>query len=290
MKMTTLPSKKTALGSLAIFVALFSILRSSLIYEKLSTWRSFLPFSGTAFICEEGRYTTEVVSTDPLVIYINDFVSAKEAKSIIDVGTPHLTPSLISPPGSSSHEQTLASSRTSQSGALPPSSPAIQCLLTRARTFLGPTLIPPHQSNDLTFGTPQLVKYNKGEKFDEHYDWFSTPQPLPKHRGLYYNRVASFFVYLDTSPDLLGGETWFPKLEIPAPFSNSNENGNRTFGDEKWTRNVEGGVNFKARKGSAVFWVNLHANGTGDRRTVHAGLGVERGMKVAMNIWPRALF
>ncbi|KAH8678823.1 hypothetical protein BGZ60DRAFT_251906 [Tricladium varicosporioides] len=288
--MIPLPSKKATLSTIAVFVAFLSVLCSNLLQERFPTLRSFLQFSGPAFICEDGRYTTEVVSTDPLVIYINNFVSTKEAKAIINVGTPHLSPSLISPPGSSSSEQISASSRTSQSGALPPTSPQIQCLLSRARTFLGPMLIPPHQDNDLTFGTPQLVKYSQGEKFDEHYDWFSTPQPLPKHRGLYYNRVASFFVYLDSSPDLLGGETWFPKLDIPNSYGNDNRNGNRTFGDEKWSRNEEGGVNFKAIKGSAVFWVNLHANGTGDKRTVHAGLGVERGVKLAMNIWPRVLF
>jgi prolyl 4-hydroxylase len=41
------------------------------------------------------------------------------------------------------------------------------------------------------------------------------------------------------------------------------------------------------RKGSAIFWINLHRNGTGDERVMHAGLPLKGGRKTAMNIWPR---
>lgn len=51
---------------------------------------------------------------------------------------------------------------------------------------------------------------------------------------------------------------------------------------------VEGanGVLFHPIAGNAIFWVNLHANRTGDERNIHAGLPVIEGEKIAMNIWP----
>ena len=52
----------------------------------------------------------------------------------------------------------------------------------------------------------------------------------------------------------------------------------------------DGGLAFRPIAGNAVFWVNLHANGTGDMRTRHAGLPLESGRKTAMNIWPRQYY
>lgn len=37
--------------------------------------------------------------------------------------------------------------------------------------------------------------------------------------------------------------------------------------------------------GSALFWVNLHADGMGDERMLHAGLPVPDGSKTGLNIW-----
>lgn len=38
------------------------------------------------------------------------------------------------------------------------------------------------------------------------------------------------------------------------------------------------------KKGSAIYWLNLHANGTGDARTKHAGCPVLIGSKWGMLI------
>jgi prolyl 4-hydroxylase len=66
--------------------------------------------------------------------------------------------------------------------------------------------------------------------------------------------------------------------------------------DERWCEYVncdaeaEDGVVFRPVQGNAVFWRNLKGSGkgwVGDRRTVHAGLPVQRGEKVGMNVWTR---
>lgn len=49
-------------------------------------------------------------------------------------------------------------------------------------------------------------------------------------------------------------------------------------------------IAFRPVRGNALFWVNLDANGTGDSRTLHAGLPLQDGLKTAMNIWPRQYY
>lgn len=80
----------------------------------------------------------------------------------------------------------------------------------------------------------------------------------------------------------VGGETWFPYIET------GREGEGR--GKGKWRKHEDGGTAFKPRRGNAVFWVNLHGNGTGDERVQHAGLPLREGVKTAMNIWPRRVY
>lgn len=150
----------------------------------------------------------------------------------------------------------------------------MQCVLSRARSFLG-TLF--SETDD--FGTPQLVHYQTGQKFDIHHDWYDSPQPVRGARGRYFNRIASFFVFLEDKCE--GGETWFPYIE---------GRGVEEVGEGKWREHEDGGVAFRPRSGNALFWVNLHANGTGDERVMHAGLPLKSGVKTAMNIWPRKIY
>lgn len=130
------------------------------------------------------------------------------------------------------------------------------------------------------FVTPQLVRYQPGEQYVEHYDWYGSPQLYERQ---YYDRIGSFFVYLE-GEGVVGGETWFPRIEANTS----------TKGEGKWMRRVggdeEGGTVFAPKKGNALFWVNLHANGTGDKRVLHAGLPVLEGRKTAMNLWPRKIY
>lgn len=45
------------------------------------------------------------------------------------------------------------------------------------------------------------------------------------------------------------------------------------------------GITVRPIRGSATFWRNLHADGTGDSRTLHSGLPPEDGVKIGLNIW-----
>ena len=77
----------------------------------------------------------------------------------------------------------------------------------------------------------------------------------------------------------MGGGTQFPMLDPPR--------------EEKWCEWVncdagwDEGVVFRPVARNAVFWKNMKNKGVGDQRTLHAGLPVQRGRKLGMNIWTR---
>jgi prolyl 4-hydroxylase len=165
--------------------------------------------------------------------------------------------------------------RTSWSAGLEPEDPAVHCVLGRSKKFLGTFLDPVEDE----MGVPQLVRYNKGQKYNLHHDWLREPQAAFDGSPRSFNRVASFFVILQDN--CTGGETWFPFIKAISPQPREMDQG------RLWHEHEDGGIAFKPAAGNGIFWVNLFANGTGDTRTVHAGLPLSGGLKTAMNIWPR---
>ncbi|KAI1780287.1 hypothetical protein F4818DRAFT_395241 [Hypoxylon cercidicola] len=237
--------------------------------------------ASSSFSCVPHTYTTEIVSLDPLLIYIDSFLSPTEITALLAAGEPAFAPSRVYKSG---RNQDTAD-RTSSSAGLPREDPAVQCVLERAETFLG-TLLDPARDD---IGPPQLVRYAAGQRFNRHRDWYERPQPARNGmlgRGRTWNRVASFFAVLQDR--CAGGETWFPLVNATAaPAKADAPDGARR---RLWRTHEDGGLAFRPVAGNALFWVNLFANGTGDERTVHAGLPLEDGLKTAMNIWPRKFY
>ncbi|KAI1382842.1 uncharacterized protein F4822DRAFT_435217 [Hypoxylon trugodes] len=235
------------------------------------------PPSSSSFSCLPHTYTTEIISLDPLLIYIDSFLSPTDISALLEAGEPEFAPSQVYKRGRNQG----TSDRTSSSAGLPRNNPAVQCVLNRAETFLGAML----DSSRDDIGPPQLVRYTSGQRFNRHHDWYKNPQPTRKGmlgRGRTWNRIASFFAILEDQ--CTGGETWFPFVNTTAlPMVDAE-------GRPLWRRHEDGGSAFRPVAGNALFWVNLFNNGTGDDRTVHAGLPVEDGLKTAMNIWPRKFY
>lgn len=128
-------------------------------------------------------------------------------------------------------------------------------------------------------GPLQLVRYTSGQKFHLHHDFYESPQWAYDDSRRRFNRVASFFAILqDNCTD---GETYFPYLR---PRSSAMPD------DAIMRTHEDGGLAFRPIKGNALFWMNLHADGAGDKRMMHAGLPVGEGLKTAMNIWPRQFY
>jgi len=160
---------------------------------------------------------------------------------------------------------------------VPSADPVVRCVEDRALAFQGLAPLPLPRSR---LEPVQLVRYGAGGHFHFHTDWFTDPtQAAAADSG--GNRATSFFAYVAVGNETTGGGTSFPLVDAPeeawwceAGFVDC---------DAEW----EAGVTFRPVEGNAVFWQNLLPDGTGDPRTLHAGMPVTSGGKVGMNIWTR---
>ncbi|GKT88959.1 2OG-Fe(II) oxygenase family oxidoreductase [Colletotrichum tofieldiae] len=206
------------------------------------------------FVCHAQNYTTQIVSLDPLVIYIRDFLNDADIAGLLEAGEPEFRPSYVVKNGVAQGTP----DRTSWSAGLPIENAAVQCVLKRAEGFMGTTLAPGgmRSARRSWCGTPR----GSGSTC-------TTTAGREDGRDRRWNRIASFFAILQD--ECTGGDTWFPKVRAVTPQHLTEE--------AHWRRHEDGGLAFKPVRGNAVFWVNLHENGTGDERVVHAGLPVGAG-------------
>ncbi|KAE9382047.1 hypothetical protein N431DRAFT_506800 [Stipitochalara longipes BDJ] len=210
--------------------------------------------------CREHSYKTHLISEDPLVIYIESFVTPEEASQLTDLSESKFKPSpLWSDDGKVSFNPNYRSSLTASLDR----QSLIQCLETRARSF-------PFYSTPNALIKPLVVqRYGPSNQYRDHYDWFSNSLTLDG------NIDSTFFVYIQAN--CTGGGTNFPRL--------------KALEDEKWCDWVDcdqelgAGVTFRPITGNAIFWRNLDETGEGLKSTLHAGLPVTEGMKTGLNIW-----
>lgn len=160
--------------------------------------------------------------------------------------------------------------RSSLSALIPSKDKVARCISRRMKKLLGNVQ---HEDTEPL----QLVKYEGGEQFRLHQDWIN-PYKAATFNSKYpirpYNRLLSSFVYLDGN--CTGGETYFPDIIGVGPSADG----------EKYTRTDTGmGLLVRPKRGNAVFWKNMYDNGTGDPRVLHAGLPVQSGRKIGMNLF-----
>jgi prolyl 4-hydroxylase len=256
------PSILVALVPLVFKIPPVSIIKLS--YEEVSAKTSFEALAEQYQIaCPEHGYRTRVFSFDPLIIYIENWVTQEEAKYLLHIAEPLYERSPVSTGVNlKGYDNEIRSSMS----AVVLDDPIVRCIELRSVAFQGHTSL--NHLEDL-----QVVKYGVSDHFRAHYDWWQgAPNP----------RVSSFFVYLacddvDGSA-CIGGATGFPRL--------------RKNVTSEWHEFVDigplvGGTDFKPIVGNAVFWRNLHEDGTGHEGVWHAGMPVKKGRKVGMNILTR---
>ncbi|NEX62305.1 proline hydroxylase [Noviherbaspirillum sp. 17J57-3] len=104
----------------------------------------------------------------------------------------------------------------------------------------------------------QVLRYDHGNEYRPHYDWFNTEQPGPrKHLERGGQRFGTIVMYLSDVEK--GGGTSFPKL----------------------------GLEVQPKKGGAVFFANVDRYGAPDENTLHAGEPVVSGVKYIATKWVR---
>ncbi|KAH9885913.1 2OG-Fe(II) oxygenase superfamily protein [Xylariomycetidae sp. FL2044] len=217
--------------------------------------------------CQHPAYQSHIVSRSPLVIYLSDFLTADEQAHLLEITKDKFTHSAVADAEGASG---LRETRTSQSTNVPRDD-IVRCIEERARLFQGFDIPRTHLE------PVQLVKYARGEHYHFHTDWYTNAAHATSAMG--GNRFSSFFAYVAAADNITGGGTNFPMVEAPhdrqwCAFVDC---------DEPW----ENGVTFRPVVGNAVFWQNMLEDGTGDQRTLHAGLPVTSGWKIGMNIWTR---
>ena len=252
---------------------LFSPLNQSLSWIKPA---QFLPDHGreTTFICQPLNYTTQIISLDPLVMYIRNFLHEQEMENILAASEPLLKPSTVTKHGVT----TRSEYRTSWSAEVPRENPAVQCIEERVWEFMGTMMARGKDAVE----PPQIVRYTSDQRFNVHHDWYERAQMEQLGRRRAWNRLASFFAILQDN--CTEGETYFPHV---MPYTGASRESAVEKGNKVWRGHEDGGLAFRPVRGNALFWVNLFPNGEGDERVDHAGLPVGMGVKTAMNIWPR---
>jgi prolyl 4-hydroxylase len=178
-----------ALGAAVLFPASYQHLSLSRVSSLISCIESNIRNAPIEELLPP--YSTQLLSTDPLLISISDFISLREANHLIDLGTPLFRRSMIT-------DGKVTSRRTSDSCFLPSNDSIVSSIKQRAAHFLGG--IP---FDDIE--AVQLIRYAKNQRVDLHYNWHQGRLPKSRKFRKEFNRLASFFVYVDTG--CTGGET-----------------------------------------------------------------------------------
>ena len=104
----------------------------------------------------------------------------------------------------------------------------------------------------------QIVKYEKGQQYKYHYDYFASNSDQINNQ-----RVYSILIYLNDLDELDGGTTDFPyyKLKI------------------------------QPQKGKCIYWKNTNLDNSVNKLTLHAGKPIlTNKIKYVLTIWTREFF
>ncbi|PWY96373.1 hypothetical protein BO94DRAFT_580224 [Aspergillus sclerotioniger CBS 115572] len=214
--------------------------------------------SAAGLVGDEPSYDVQIFSRDPLILHIRDFVSRAEINHLLKISEGTYEPSKVYPEGNH-HINRL--SRVSESAVLP-QDPIVRRIKKRAQRLQG------WRGNDTVLERLKVQRYAVNGFYSWHYDWHGN---LPEG-----DRVTTLLVYL-VGNNCTGGGTNFPRLKRPE--------------DPRWCQIIEcendeyAGVTFKPIEGTAVFWENMHPNGSVHYDVLHAALPVKSGQKVGLNIW-----
>ncbi|KAF1912666.1 hypothetical protein BDU57DRAFT_458518 [Ampelomyces quisqualis] len=214
----------------------------------------------------------KILSFDPFIAHISNFVSEAERKHLLELGSvrpfvPYTSTSktnpCISPLLTSSTVAGAPSTlRTSSTAFLPPSDPVVAALALRAAAFQG--FLDPLDID------VQITSYNPGQEYKHHYDWYPSATPAGK------NRLSTFFAILKSSCRDCGTEFPFFNATLHSQYTSAWCDVLDCTKELLTSLNVEG---------SALFWINLNPDGSGRRDMYHAGLPAAGGEKVGLNIW-----
>lgn len=191
--------------------------------------------------------TRRVLLEEPRVRVFESFASPVECDWLIERCRQRLEPAHVYEDSGTVMQRNAGRSNSEASFELDESDVALSLIHDRVARA---TSVPVEH-----FEVAKLLHYKPGEAFARHSDFL---QPgMREEIEVRGQRVATFLIYLNDAYD--GGETEFTEV----------------------------GFKFKARKGDALFFLNVDANGEPDSMSTHAGSPTTRGEKWVLSLWLR---
>ena len=198
------------------------------------------------------------ICNDPYIYTIDNFLTEKECKFIIDVSKDNLTLAGVSVmKGEKGLEAGKYKGRTNSSYWMPHNAyPETLKIAKKIAKKIG--------CNYRCFENFQVIHYNENEEYKYHFDAYdmNNTEKYKKFCGERGNRLRTVLVYLNDVEE--GGGTGFDTL---------NE--------------YEGEIIVEPKMGKMVVFTNVNDDGSLNRKSRHAGLPVIKGEKWAFNLWLR---
>jgi len=237
-------NKKSIIVVLLVICSLFLLVTSTRQYFT----NPEIPIKNVEPTKDSKKYKETILSQNPKIILIENFINPLHAKHLIKIADEIKKPSTIDSNGDPF--KLVTNVRSSESAHLGKARDAIvKQIEDDACKYIG---------LDTRYLEPmQVVVYEKGQKFNPHYDFFSPDTPDIAYRG---NRSKTILVYLNDVKEEYGGATVFPKLNLK----------------------------IQPKAYSAIYFENMNSSGI-DYNALHGGeeLTTDKQNKYAINIWFR---
>lgn len=205
----------------------------------------------------------QVISQHPRVFYVKSFISDYEVDEIRRLAEPNFRT------GSTTGEEAEAA----RASIARKNSKVMETVYLRAANLLK---FDKNTNVDSVFEDMQVVRYDVGQEHQAHYD-YSDVKSSPE------SRFATLLIYLTDMPNEdAGGETAFPEAYY---YTELELNGTTTKKSKGKKQIGVKGVKIQPKKGTAIMFYNMLEDGNVDELSIHAGLPVIEGEKLAANLW-----
>lgn len=186
----------------------------------------------------------------PRVAVIEGFLSPAQCDWLIARASPRLSPARVHDPRDGGRREVDLRTNSGMGFSLLQTGFMLQLIHARIAAALALPVLHQEPTN--------ILHYQPGEQYRAHYDFLNPEEPrFAQQIVAAGQRVATFLIYLNDGYE--GGETDFPRAN--------------------WR--------FKGRRGDALLFFNVTAEGRPDPLTLHAGTPPSRGEKWLLSKWVR---
>jgi prolyl 4-hydroxylase len=199
------------------------------------------------------------LSNKPKVVWVPNFMTPEECDAIIAEASKTMQRSQVVPYKGNGDQNTVSDVRTSSQTWLATTSGVAAPIVKRIFELTGF----PEGSSEML----QVLRYEKGEKYDAHLDYFDPQLYGPQSS----NRAVTVFLYLSTVEE--GGYTQFPRADGKPP-------------DYDFKSCIRG-LKVRPIKGTIAFFYDMKPNGEYDDTSLHGGCKPVVGTKWGGTLWLR---